>query len=134
MSRRRDPADHADWRMFKAPKADEGQAVVSIVCTDRATHNTWRFGYVILCKRIEGDGFRVSVRVIPGASEYSHHESVIESIFKGESVPESIPKTWPLECKRCRRKVPMKKSTIDRLCTELAQAGHATLDISMIPS
>lgn len=118
-------------RVPRRESAIPGNWQIKISCTDNKQHPEVTFGKVTVWP--EGDGWGVLVRGL-SIDEYSDIDSVIATVESGAAEFKRIPKTWPIVCRRCGRNVPLKESTIERLCAALAKARRDTLDISDIPT
>lgn len=116
MSRRRGPRDDP-WI--------PGSKRISVVCTDAGQHPEVSFGHVVVWP--EDGGWRMH-----GNPHLKREEYVDLAALETYPLPQRVPKTYPLKCRRCGRNVPLKRETLERVCVGLAAADTPKFDISDI--
>lgn len=108
-----------------------GKLEIKMVCTDRGHHPAVSFGSVAVWP--DSDGWHVFVSDL-AVEEFTDVASAIGRVAAGDTSVGRAAKTWPFICRRCGRNVPLRESTLEQLCSDLATAQHDTLDISAIPT
>lgn len=108
------------------PSVIPGHRRIRVVCTDRGQHPEVSFGTIDAWP--EGTGWHVFV-------DHLYHqgdEYVDRTALDGPVMPDRLHKTYPLQCSRCGRNVPLKRTTLEKLCAGLVAADTLTLDLSHI--
>ena len=110
-----------------AQSAVPGTVTIRVVCTDKGQHPDVSFGHVTAWQ--DGDGWRVTV---DGLNHRGDVFTDLEPIHR-DQIPDRLHKTYPLECRRCGRNVPLRAETLDRVIAALAAAEKRTFDLSDLP-
>lgn len=110
----------------RTPSAVPGYRSIRVVCTDRGQHPEVSFGALGVWP--EGDGWHVDTNQL----SFDGDEYVDLAALDGHPLPGRLHKTYPLRCPRCKRNVPLKRETIERIGAALATNDTAELDLSGI--
>ena len=109
-----------------AQSAVPGTVTIRVVCTDKGQHPDVGFGSADAWQG--GDGWHV----MPNLNHRGDPFVDLEPIHRDQT-PDRLHKTYPLECRRCGRDVPLRAETLERVIAALAAAGKSNLDISDLP-
>lgn len=133
MSRRRAPGAPGSPNRRRAPRTPSsipGHKLLRVVCTDKGQHPEVSFGDVSVWPDGHGGW---SVQRNPQLNMQEYVEIPADDQYPmPEPLPERLRRTYPLRCRRCRRNVPLKQETLERVCAELAAADTPKFDISDI--
>jgi hypothetical protein len=114
-------------RQPKRESAIPGKVSIRVVCTDRGQHPEVRFGAIPVWPI--ADGWHANTKVGLRATEYVDLDPLTTDV---DHALTRLPRTYPFSCRRCRRNVPLRQDTLERLLHGLAADNQHTLDISAI--
>ncbi len=100
-----------------------GAKKIRVVCSDKGQHAESSFGYVIVWQ--EADGWR--------SKPFLQHEEYVDTEPVESDVtglPDRLHRKYRFPCRRCRRNVPLRQETLEKICAVFAEADKRKIDIS----
>lgn len=105
-------------------RAGLGGTTIRVVCTDKGQHAEVGFGSADAWQ--DSSGWHVSLHGL----DYRGDEYVDLEPIHRDQIPDRLHKTYPLECRRCGRDVPLRAETLERIIADFAAANMPVFDLS----